>query len=307
MSKNRPTVSVIIPTYNRAHLVGRAIGSVLNQTYQDFELIVVDDGSTDNTEEVVKSIKDPRIRYTRHDQNRGGSAARNSGIKMARGEYIAFQDSDDEWLPEKLEKQMRVFENAPAEVGVVYTGFWRIEGEKKTYIPSDKITRKEGNIHGQLLKGNFVTTQATVVKRECFKKAGMFDEHLPRFQDWELFIRISKYYDFKCIDEPLVISYFTPASISANQHALIEALKLILEKHFQDPDKDRRLLSNMQYAVGNLLCQTGALNQGRDYLFMAVKSYPLNIKYLAAAFASLFGEGAYAKVVQLKRMIRPAE
>lgn len=307
MSEEKPTVSVIIPTYNRAHLVDRAIQSVLNQTYQDFELIVVDDGSTDSTEEVVRSIKDPRIRYTRHNQNRGGSAARNSGIKMARGKYIAFQDSDDEWLPEKLDKQMRVFENAPAEVGVVYTGFWRIEGEKKTYIPSDKITRKEGNIHGQLLKGNFVTTQATVVKRECFKKAGMFDEHLPRLQDWELFIRISKYYDFKCIDEPLVTSYFTPASISANQNALIEAQKLILEKHFQDPDKDKRLLSNMQYSVGNLLCQTGALNHGREYLFMAVKSNPLNIKYLAAAFASLFGAGAYAKVVQLKRMIRPAK
>lgn len=104
-SEKIPTVSVVIPTYNRAHLVGRAIQSVLNQTYQDFEIIVVDDGSTDNTEEVVKSFNDPRIRYIRHDQNRGGSAARNTGIKMARGEYIAFQDSDDEWLPEKLESR----------------------------------------------------------------------------------------------------------------------------------------------------------------------------------------------------------
>lgn len=300
-----PTVSAVIPTYNRAHLVGRAIQSVLNQTYQDFEIIVVDDGSTDNTEEVVKSFNDPRIRYIRHDQNRGGSAARNTGIKMARGEYIAFQDSDDEWLPEKLEKQMRVFENAPAEVGVVYTGFWRIEGDRRTYIPSDKISQKEGNIQGELLKGNFVTTQATVLKKECFEKAGMFDQRLPRFQDWELFIRISKYYEFKCIDEPLVISYFTPISISSNQRAQVEAYGLILEKHYQDIAKSRKLLARHQYAFGNLLCQNGDLNQGRDYLIKAVKSYPLNIKYLVAAFASLLGEGAYAKVVKLKRKIRP--
>lgn len=304
-SEKIPTVSVVIPTYNRAHLVGRAIQSVLNQTYQDFEIIVVDDGSTDNTEEVVKSFNDPRIRYIRHDQNRGGSAARNTGIKMARGEYIAFQDSDDEWLPEKLEKQMRVFENAPAEVGVVYTGFWRIEGDRRTYIPSDKISQKEGNIQGELLKGNFVTTQATVLKKECFEKAGMFDQRLPRFQDWELFIRISKYYEFKCIDEPLVISYFTPISISSNQRAQVEAYGLILEKHYQDIAKSRKLLARHQYAFGNLLCQNGDLNQGRDYLIKAVKSYPLNIKYLVAALASLLGEDAYAKVVKLKRKIRP--
>ena len=112
MPEKNPTVSIIIPTYNRAHLIGRAIQSVLNQTYQNFEIIVVDDGSTDNTEEMIKEFQkhDKRIKYIRHEKNRGGAAARNTGIKVARGEYIAFQDSDDEWLPEKLEKQMDVFQ-----------------------------------------------------------------------------------------------------------------------------------------------------------------------------------------------------
>ena len=105
MTDKSVTVSVIIPTYNRAHLVGRAIRSVLNQTYQDFEIIVVDDCSTDNTEEIVKGFNDHRIRYMRHDRNRGGSAARNTGIKASQGKYIAFLDSDDERLLKKAESR----------------------------------------------------------------------------------------------------------------------------------------------------------------------------------------------------------
>ena len=108
-------VSVIITTYNRAHLVGKAIKSVLNQTFQDFELIVVDDGSTDNTEEVINSFNDTRIRYIRHKINKGGNAARNTGLRNSKGEYIAFLDSDDEWLPEKLERQLEVFKKSQDE------------------------------------------------------------------------------------------------------------------------------------------------------------------------------------------------
>lgn len=308
MSKNRPTVSVIIPTYNRAHLVGRAIGSVLNQTYQDFELIVVDDGSTDNTEQVVKRFNDPHIRYICHDQNRGGSAARNSGIKMARGEYIAFQDSDDEWLPEKLEKQMRVFENGRAEVGVVYTDMWRIRGEERKYWYSPIIRPEDGIVYKQALDRVMgIGIQTAIIKRECFNVAGMFDERFPRFIDLELFIRLSKYYCFYHINEPLVNFYDTGKGISNNNEALLKAYQLIFEKYSYDIVKNKRSLAKHQCSVGNLLCQIGDLDQGREYLFMAVKSYPSNIIYLAAAFVSLFGKGAYTKVVQLKRMIRPAD
>lgn len=274
MKGNNPKVSVIIPTYNRAHLIGRAIKSVLEQTYQDFEIIVVDDGSTDNTDEVVRDFGDERIRYIRHEKNKGGATARNTGIKAAKGEFIAFQDSDDEWLPEKLDKQMQVFENVPAKVGVVYTGFWRIKGGKKTYRPSAKIIRKEGDIHNELLKGNFATTQTTVVRKECFEKAEMFDERLLRLQDWELFIRISKFYEFKCVDEPLVVSYFTPDSISANYDALIKAHKLILEKHFEDIKKDKKTLANHHLGIGTSLCMNKEIGEGESYFAKAFKIYP---------------------------------
>jgi glycosyltransferase involved in cell wall biosynthesis len=297
----KPTVSVIIPTYNRAHLIGRAIQSVLKQTYQDFEVIVVDDGSIDNTEEVVKKIQENRVYYYKHDKNKGGSAARNTGISLAKGEYIAFQDSDDEWLPEKLEKQIGVFNNQTKNVGVVYTGFYRIEGNNKTYIPSSKIEKKEGNIHDQLLKGNFITTQAMVVRKECFEITGGFDENLPRFQDWELVIRLSKYYQFKCIDEPLVVSYYTQNSISSNYKAQFEAYELILEKHYQDIVKNGVLLARYLYTIGNLLCQNKDLKPGRPYLLEAIKKQPFNFKYLFAGFLSLFGKNVYSKLAELKR------
>lgn len=123
MTEKRRTVSVIIPTYNRAHLLGRAIQSVLAQTYEDFEIIVVDDASTDVTEQVVKSFADDRINYIRHQKNKGGSSARNTGIKAAKGEFIAFLDSDDEWVPKKLEKEINRLQTLSNEVGVFYGGF----------------------------------------------------------------------------------------------------------------------------------------------------------------------------------------
>lgn len=294
-----PKVSVIIPTYNRAHLIEKSVQSVLNQTYQDFELIVVDDGSTDNTKELVQNLqkKDSRIKYVKHEKNKGAAAARNTGIKAAEGKYVAFQDSDDEWFAEKLEKQMRVFENASAEVGVVYTGFWRIENNKKIYIPFSWVKKKEGNIHQELLKGNFITTQSMVVRKECFETAGMFDESLPRFQDWELVIRLSKYYDFKCIDEPLLISPYTENSISASKEANIKAMKIILKKHFDDFSQNKNILAKHYFSLFFNLYYGENFKEGKSYLKKAVKTYPYNLKFLGVFFLSFFGDEFLLQII----------
>jgi glycosyltransferase involved in cell wall biosynthesis len=274
---------------------------VLNQTYRDFEIIVVDDGSTDNTDNIIKEFqkKDKRIKYIKHNKNKGGSAARNTGIKAARAEYVAFQDSDDEWLPEKLEKQMKVFKSVLAEVGIVYTGFLRVENGKKNYIPPSWVIKKEGNIHSELLKGNFVTTQSIVIRKECFEKAGMFDEKLPRLQDWEFVIRISKYYNFKCINEPLLVSYYTSDSISANNDALIKAFELILTKHSKDFNKYRKILSKHYFGLGRILYLNGDLISGRRYFIKAIKKYPLNIKCSLSYFVSFFGPRTFNKVIKI--------
>jgi glycosyltransferase involved in cell wall biosynthesis len=306
-NKDTPTVSVVIPTYNRANLVTRAIKSVLSQTYKDFEIIVVDDASTDHTGEVVEELQrqHSRIRYIKHKENIGGAAARNTGIRASRGKYIAFQDSDDEWFPEKLKKQMDIFETASYKIGVVYTGFWREENDERIYIPFNWIKQKEGDIHEEIFQeGNYITTQAAVVRKECFEKAGMFNESLPRLQDWELWLRISKYYHFRYIDEPLLVAYHLPGGITANQNALIRAAEIISEKYSEGIRKNRPLLSKFYFHLGVLLSSSNEIGKGRRYLLKAVKADPLNMKALSVTFISFFGHKAYNRVLKNYRKIR---
>jgi glycosyltransferase involved in cell wall biosynthesis len=298
-----PTVSIIIPTYNREHLLGRAIHSVLAQTYLEFELIIVDDGSTDNTERLVKSFNSEKIKYIQYRENKGIVAARNTGIQSAKGDYIAFLDSDDKWMPEKLERQMRIFEKAPPEVGIVYTGFVIIRNNKKKYVLSGGITSKDGDVFSNLLKGDFVLPSATLVKGECFKRAGMFDERFSPIEDSELFLRMSRYYQFKCINEPLVIYYPQPDSISANKSARIKPYRLILETYFEDLKQDKRILASYYVRLGNLLCCYGELSQGRGYIIRSIKAYPLDIRVLGALLVSLLGKSIYSMVAESYREI----
>ncbi len=219
-----PRVSVIIPTHNRAHLLNRAVQSVLDQTYQDFEIIITDDASTDNTEELVKGFNDGRIQYYRHEKNQGGSAARNTSMKHASGEYFAFLDSDDEWFPDKLEKQLTAFEKGENKLGVVYTDF--------DYKSELAKTKYSGNISQSILVVNFVgTTSTPLVKKECFDKTGFFDAALPCGQDWDMWIRLAQHYEFYFIDEVLVRYYLQPASITMSKKGGQEGLLRIEEKY----------------------------------------------------------------------------
>lgn len=298
---NNPTVSIIIPTYNRSRLLARAVKSVLNQTYQNFELIIVDDGSTDDTREIVAGFNDKRIRYVRHEENKGEAAARNTGIKAARGGYIAYQDSDDEWLPEKLAKQMKLLEDASPEVGVIYTGFWKTENHKRTYVPFSWVSRKNGDIHKELLKGNFIGSPAVLIKKECFNKVGLFDENLRNLVDWEMWIRISKHYHFRCVDEPLVIAHYDLDNVSDNPGSLIDALVLVLEKNRCELEPEKKLLAKHWMNIGNLLVAKGEVKKGRHYIVSALRLYPFSIRLLAAALLSFFG--LYDKVARTLRRI----
>lgn len=294
--KSVPFVSVIIPTYNRARLLGRAIQSILNQTYPNFEIIVVDDCSTDKTENVVRSFRDERIRYIRQEKNTGAVVARNRGIKAAIGEHIAFQDSDDEWLPEKLEKQMKAFEIGPLDLGVVYTSYWRIDRGRGVYWPPSYLKQTYGRIHDALLENNFIDTPTAVVRKECFEKVGLF-ENLPRLQEWDLWLRISKRYSFGHVNEPLVNAYLQPDSISRNMNAFVIAREYILKKYFKEISKKPRLLRHHYFEIGTLLCLNGEIEEGRSYFFKAIRINPLDAKLLLSTLASIFGLNTYNKAV----------
>ena len=255
--KKTPKVSVIIPTYNRAHLIGKAIKSVLNQTYQDFEIIVVDDGSTDNTEEIVKSFTDFKIHYICHKHNRGASSTRDIGIKASRGEYIAFLDSDDEWLPEKLNKQMKIFESESSEVGVVYTRDYYVD-EKDKKVKKVHIPRKEGYIYENLLRAEDVIYISTVlVKNECFKKVGLFDEDLPASEDYDMWFRIAKYYKFRYVKDLLVVCLIHNNQMTANSEIMIEGIKRIQTKYSKEFRKRPYSYSTRYFYLGNKFCHLG--------------------------------------------------
>lgn len=189
-----PLVSVIIPTYNRARLLRRALDSVLSQTFQDFEVLVVDDGSTDDTEEAVAAFVDPRIRYLRQLENRGVSAARNRGMEEARGEYVAFLDSDDEWLPKKLDLQLRVFRAARESVGLVYTGAEVVyeDGAVQKLVPEHRGRIGEVVVGRNVIVGGM---SGVMLRRTVVEHVGGLDEAYPAIEDWDYWVRIAASYE----------------------------------------------------------------------------------------------------------------
>jgi len=225
-----PTVSVVIPTYNRADLIARSIRSVLSQSYQDFELLVVDDGSVDDTAAVVAGLADPRMRYVRLHRNIGAGPARNVGIRMSKGEFVAFQDSDDEWLPEKLAICMSVFARNPPPLGVVYSDMERMrqDGSIIYHRSPDIMSGRLIDPGRRSYQVHMLGTQSTVIRRECLAATGYFNEKLPALEDMELFIRLSKQFGFIRIPKPLV-RYYETDGLSKNLGARRIARKLILK------------------------------------------------------------------------------
>ena len=201
-----PTVSVIIPTYNRPKFLERSLQSVYKQTFKDFEVIIVDDGSVcraDNEKIVDKYVrKGMKIKYF-YQKNIGAPGARNRGIKEAEGKYIAFLDDDDEFLPEKLERQVRLFEISSEKVGLIYT--WAKEVDEKGNLLRKHCISVRGNSLKEILKRNFIPSPSAMVRKECFDKVGLFDENFPSCQDWEMWTRIASWYEFDVVEDFLVI------------------------------------------------------------------------------------------------------
>lgn len=274
-------VSIILPVFNSRSTVRRAMKSVLDQTYKKFELIVVNDGSTDGCEKEIQSITDPRVRYITLPVHKGDPAAKNEGIRNASGEFIAFLDSGGEWLPEKLEKQIKILSRAPDEAGGIYSRLIRVEGNKRENIPSSASIRPE-NAGNVLLRNSFITAQAVLLRKKCFDTAGSFDDSLPRLQDWELWLRISQEYRFLYIAEPLAVVYVKekdPGDLLSEFKAAFE----IIEKKYSSmfKKKNGHFLANQYYRMSRLSFKHKNTKEGIEFIKKTISLYPWDAEFLA--------------------------
>jgi len=302
-----PKVSVIIPTYNYAHFLPEAIQSVLAQTFQDFELFVVDDGSTDNTREVVAGFG-RRVNYI-YQKNKGYSAARNVGIRLSQGEVVAFLDADDTWLPEKLEVQVAYLDNHP-EVGIVYSHFLVVDRDGNV-LPQPERTHYSGMIFERLLLGNFIGMPTVAVRRECFAGIGPFDESLRTTADWELWLRLTRKNRVGYMDQPLAKYRLHGSSMHRNIANKERDCFAILDKVFSDPELPRGAIEKKAHAYSNVHALLGwqyyascQMRLARKHFFEAIRLHPYHLfdpKLMFAMGKSFLGARLVRRLRQWKK------
>jgi glycosyltransferase involved in cell wall biosynthesis len=237
-----PRISIILPTYNYGNFLGGALRSVLAQTYPDLELLVIDDGSTDDTAHVVAPfLADGRVRYLRQP-NRGPGAARNRGIDQAHGEFIAFVDADDRWLPTKLEKQIALFEAQP-DLGLIYTRRLVIDAEG-WQLAWREPPMYRGHVLPQLFRDNFICFSSTLVRRAALVEVGGFSSDAGHSEDYHLLLRLTARYAVDYVNEPLVLYRTGHANLSSQTEKRFRAVCTIM-RQFLDGDGRNRLPPNL--------------------------------------------------------------
>ena len=277
-----PEVSVIIPTYNSARYLTDAVDSVLVQSFKDYEVLVIDDGSTDDTEAIMRRYGPP-VRYI--DQENGGvSTARNRGIVESRGRYVAFLDADDTWLPNKLERQLGALKENPG-YRACYSAFTLCDCDLSPLHV--RRSNRQGSVVGDLLSyGNVVGTPSTVLcERSLFEAAGGFDPEMSQCADWDMWVRLASHTEFLYLDEPLATYRQHAANMSLNASLLERDSIHVLEKGFALPELASYLRARRRAAFArNYMVLAGTYFQARlyrDFVRCAARSLALDIKQSA--------------------------
>ena len=289
---NKTLVSVIIPTHNRDQLILRAVNSVLCQTYRKFECIIIDDCSNDDTEKNIKSINDIRIVYLRHKKQKYASGARNTGIKHAKGELIAFLDDDDEWYPTKLEKQVRLISRLPKKIGMIYC--WMDYFDNKNHLIREVHPRLKGNVFKYVLDSQRLGGCPTLmVRKQVIHKIGNFDETLKRGNDGDFIRRVTQRYEVDYVPEVLVKVHVdcNIKSITYNDKegatAAIRAETIKLEKFSSILNKYPREKSNILSLIAINYIKQGEWMLGITSFFEAYKADTLNKLFMKRLCQSL--------------------
>jgi len=308
-------VSVIVPVYNREDLVAGTVDSILAQTYDALEIILVNDGSSDNSLSVIKEYeaKHPSKIVVIDQVNQGQVASRNNAIRAATGKYIAFLDSDDLWLPEKLALQIPLFKNG---VGLVYSAIDNIDenGKKLNTMLCDETV--SGNILPQLLVRNRMTGGTVVVLREALDKVGLFDEKFSAAENWDLWIRICRCYDADLVNLPLVQYRVHPGNMSKDRMLMLSAKEDIVKKHCSGTAETQELEGHYNLAKADLAYWKGVYYfsnadypKARAYFFEAHKLIPFYEDCAARVVRSYLGKFgnkfiAYCKTIKTKVLAR---
>jgi len=289
-----PKVSVIIPAYNCAPFLPETLKSVFEQTYSDLEIILIDDGSTDDTQTVVAPFLD-RIQYIRQD-NKGLPAARNTGLRVAKGQFIALLDADDSWSPDKLERQLPCL--ADSKVGIVYSDF-SVRYADGSFQPSYLANRplvSEGYILENYIQSRFLFPSTMVIRRQCFEEFGLFDEEMRACEDIELFARILTQWKAAGIDAPLVTRYEGTHNITSNSRKInqytILALRKVLSKELKLPLPTRNViykeLGRQYWWNGYAAFKEGHMGLARKNFVRSVWSDPRKLRTVAPSIVASF-------------------
>ncbi|MEW6258871.1 MAG: glycosyltransferase family 2 protein [Thermodesulfobacteriota bacterium] len=302
-----PLVSVIIPTYNRCAFLRNAIESVLKQTFSDFEILVVDDASQVGVERIVRECRDSRIRLLRHDRNRGEAPARNTGILNATGEYLAFLDDDDEWLPEKLDVQVSVLSRRPLSVGGVYTGFFVVETTDGSILFT-KIPSIFGTIYAELLRHNVIGTPSTLmIRRACIEQVGLFDPSIVYGVDHDLYLRIARHFAFDCIGKPLVRYHVHDGRMSNDPDVLLRGMKALTRRYGRERGflVNRKVLGSGYYDAGIACIDRNQRKRARLLFLYSILMNPLEWLSYHQFICSQFEEHQLQALKRLKRRLFP--
>lgn len=309
-------VSVIIPAYNAMQFLPNTIESVLQQTFGDYEVVIVDDGSMDEIAKWVPQIQDSRVKFF-SQVNQGPAAARNLGLTKAQGEYIAFLDADDVWEPTKLEKQVQVLDQYP-DVGLVYSWVGSIDSQGNV---CHKVLNYsfEGDVWEKLIEHNIIECGSTpMLRHSCFETVGMFDPNVKYAQDWDMWLRTALKYPFKVIPQTLVYYRNHPSNRSKNWTIMEPSYHIIFEKIFALATPAQQRFKNFAYALAYLtiawkMLQSPTKNyqQIASYRKRAVAYYP-QLRYslpylrfnLAVFLVRWLGFDRYDKIRNLSHLLR---
>ncbi len=296
----RPLVSVVITAYNRPSYLRDAVESVLEQTYDRIELVIVDDRSDVPSIEAIEGIGVGNLssfQYVRHETNRGANAARNTGIEASTGDYVAFLDDDDRWLPEKIEKQVRAFTTTGAEdVGVVYTGLQFVKPDSVgTEIPPSI----DGDLTKHLLCRNVIGSMSVVMVRADLAATTPLDEEFPAWADLEWFIRLSRKATFERLPEPLVVYEYTSHGRLSDDFEKSRASYERFVDRFDDVASEygplfrRKMQAWAAFRVGSSALYTGNYGDARRFLTAAITTYPFEPRFMKYWLTSLGGRSTH--------------